>query len=246
MINEGFVLVQGKNCFTVRQLVEKAAAFKGLKVSEHDLVSRPIKTYELSENILPFLREEGIEQQPRPDKVITFVDKRPQTPPPGYSPSNYWNFTQKEDGSYQLKIAISVILRVDQKERGVIMYPNALGTFLSPCDHLTNLHMLRALVKSDKHAPAVAKELVASNGKIIVFWADLGLGGIRPLQELFYEFAGNNDKISHLYPHNVFDPLPHVNGQKQEDEIFVIESAQPDLIKTWRKQLKSYIDALAA
>jgi hypothetical protein len=129
----------------------------------------------------------------------------------------------------------------------MVLVPLARGTFLSPCDALPNFRMFKALVDSDEGAPAVAKELVASDGSLVVTWTDLGLGGIRTMTNLFAEFAGSNDTIQQLgRSGQVFDPNPHQEYAQPGDELFIIEPAQPGVFAAWRAQLKQYRGRLVA
>jgi hypothetical protein len=246
-------LVPGKNCFTALDLLQRAAKHKGLPLQDSGQFARSESfcTHDLNEKRLKLLKEKGFELKSRPDchyETVTLVDNNPQVSRPGYAASNYWNFKRKEGSeSFNLRISLSVNLRICQTERGIILSPNASGTFLSPSDFLPNFRMFKALTESDAKALAVAKELAASEGEIIVTWTELGLGGMRSLRDLFDEFAGTNEMISMLSCNSdILDPVPHVDRQSDDEKMWVCEPAQPRLFKTWRQQIKSYRDSLAA
>lgn len=190
-------LVMGVDSFTLLDLLRKAAAHKGLKLHEgaSKTYSEPIKVYELDDKLLAILAERGVKRQDRPDcrnKIFTLVDENPQKEVLGWSPSNYWNFKllDGDECKFNLQVTLSVSFGINLEKRGIVFVPQAHGSFLSPVDQLPNFRMFKALVESDKNAPAVAKELAASDGSIVVTWTELGLGGIRKFADLFAEFAG--------------------------------------------------------
>jgi hypothetical protein len=245
----------GVEAFTLVDLYRKAAEFKGLKLHESSAndYSEPIKTYMLDDELLAILEKQGIKIEPRPDchfNVFTLVDTNPQEPAPRFAPSNWWNFKTLEDesGKFDLRVSLSFIFWVNNEKRGIVFTPQAHGSLVSPADRLPNLRMFKALVESDKDAPAVAKEIAASDCSIVVTWTDLGLGGIRRLSDLFDELAGQNETLKKLgREDDVFDPSPYSpKFQKQGDELFIAEPAQPKIFQAWRKQLKDYQSRLAA
>lgn len=248
------VLTLDVDSFILFDLFRKAALYKGLKVQEgtSEAYSEPIKSYELDDRLLAFLAERGIKQQARPDchdEIFTLVDENPQEKVPGWTPSNYWNFKLLDGEKYQfdLRVTLNVSFGINTEKRGIVFWPRAYGSFFSPVDRLPNLRMFKALVESDGKAPAVALELAASDGNIVVTWTDLGLGGIRKLTDLFAEFAGQNEAIKKLGRNQeVFDPVPNLHHQQSGDELFVVEPAQPRVFQEWRKQLEEYRTSLVA
>ncbi len=239
------ILSMGVDAFTLSDLYKKAAILKGLELRDFTsrAYSEPIKVYPLNDKLLAALAERGIKREARPDcrnEIFTLVDENHQEKIPGYEPSNYWNFkplrAQGDKLKFNLKISLCVRFKVDTEKRGIVLYPQASGTFVSAADNLPNFRMFKALVGRDEAAPAIAKELAASDGSIVVTWTDLGLGGIHKLTSLFAEFAGNNETIKQL---SIFDPAP-------SDDLFIAEPAQPRIVQTWRRQLKEYRAHLVA
>lgn len=249
------------NSFTLRELLMKAALHCGLTIpgNASKAYSEPIKTYELDNELLAFLAEQGIRRQPRDDDVFTLVDKNPQEKTPGFSPSNYWNFKRPEgDGrKLDLRITLKASFCENIQRRGIVLYPHASGTFVSPCDGLPNFRMFKALVEygiekdtSDRFqieaGLATARRLAESDGSIVVSWTELGLGGIRKITDLFREFSRGREEIERLARDGrVFDPPPYSLYGNPGDKLFIIESAQPELFDTWREQLKEYRASLA-
>lgn len=242
-------LPAGESALTLLDLLRKAAVYKGLKLDEGSSRARsePIREYALNEGLLATLTDYGIRRQDRPDcenRIFTLIDHNPQENISGWRASNFWNFKLVEEGKsvFDLRITLSVDFVIDLMRRGVVFVPQAHGTFVSPADQLPNFRMFRALVKNDQDAPAVAKELAASNGTIVVTWTELGLGGLRRLVDLFFkEFAAGNETIAQLGRNGeIFNPAPSQHHQKPGDELFISEPAQPKIFEGWQVQLSEY------
>jgi hypothetical protein len=249
------VLTRGENAFTALDLLQRAAAHKGLRLhvgTSQRITSEAIRTYDLDDVTLAALRQAGIQRQLRPDcrdEIFTLVDENPQVEVPGWAPSCYWNFKQREGGggAFDLRISLEVELAIIAEQRGVVLTPRAPGTFVSPCDSLPNFRMFRALVERDPDALPVARELATSDGHVVAHWSDLGLGGIRTLTELFREFVGHRPEVQRLGSDDgIFDPIPHPRYPVPLDSLYVIELAQPRVIQAWREQLRNYRDRLVA
>ena len=201
--------------------------------------TKPIKTYWLTDEILKTLASQGIVQQSREDKVFTLMDQNPQEQIPRFRPSNYWNFgSRNNEEAFDLTISLSFDLVVSTKERGVIFFPITHASLVSPTDPLPNFRMFKILTENDETAHTLTKEIARSDGKIIVMWNEIGLGGIRKLADLFAEFAKSNKSIIRLSKkEEVFDPDPKEN-------LFIEEHIQPRVFKTWQEQLEEYRNSL--
>lgn len=247
-------LRKGKDCFTLLDLIRKAAAKKGLMLHEGASrpYSEPIATYALDDKLLALLAERGIKRQARPDcqhRIFTLIDENPQEPSPGFAASNYWNFqlVEGQRDRFDLRISLAVGFAVNIEKRGVTLWPQAHGTYLTAADHLPNFRMFKALVESGGEVLAVAREIAESGGHVLVGWRDLRLGGIRKLSDLFKEFARGNRVVEHLAREGeVFNPAPYPSRQEIADTLFIAEPAQSRVIAAWREQLASYRAALVA
>ena len=247
-------LTASVDTFTLLELLRKAAAHKGLKLQEgtSKAYSEPIKVYALDNKSLAMLAEQNIKRQNRPDcrnEIFTLVDENPQEKVPGWASSNYWNFKllEGDKSKFDLRVTLSVGFGLNLEKRGVVLVPQAHGSYVSAADSLPNFRMFKALVESDAGAPEVARELAASDGTIVVTWTELGLGGIRKLSHLFSEFAARNETVAHLGGNGeVFNPAPNPRYQQPGDELFVAEPAQPKVIQAWRVQLNEYRAHLVA
>ena len=237
--------------FTRFKILQRAAVHKGLILPESasDAYSEPLKVYNLDDKLLAVLAERGIKRQARPKylgDVFTLADENPRENIPGCQPTNYWNFRLQDDGvHFDLRVSVFVSFVISTEKRGVIFWPQAHSSFLSAGDQLSNFRMFKALVESDDDPSAVAKEIAASDGSIVVSWTDLGLGGLRGLDVLFAEFAKGNATVMRLGgDRGIFAPVPNPDHQQPGDKLFVTEPAQPGVFETWRSQLKDYRDRL--
>lgn len=248
---EKYILTAGVDSFTLLDLFRKAALHKGLKLYEgaSKAYSDSIKEYVLDDKLLSTLAKQEIKRQARPDHngIFTLVDENSQEEIPGWEPSNYWNFKPFDNNNqkFDLRVSLNVGFTISIKKRGVVFCPLTHNPFVSANDRLPNFRMFKALVESDEDAPAVAKELAASDGNIIVNWTDLGLGGIRNLINLFDEFVGQNETVKELAKkQEVFNPALYPQYQQPGDELFITEPAQPKVFQMWQDQLKQYRNSL--
>ncbi len=246
--------IPGQDILTQSELMQRAAALIGLEIGQEDKtrsITKAFATFELDQAKLKALEERGIKRQERPDcDVFTLIDTNPQDPPPhGFALSNYWNFsrTERDKGPFDLKIELKVQLVVDQSKRGIVCTPLASGTLVSPCDHLPNFRMFKALVELSPDMPDVAKRIAANElGRVVISWTDLGLGGLREIGDLFREFARGNQAIHELSSKtSIFQPSPlHSAYAPGNTEQYVVEPAQPRLFRLWHQQLDNYRDKI--
>lgn len=239
-------LTFGRDVFTSEDLLKKAAAFLGLELkymSGSRATSNSIKEYVLDGKLLKALAEKGIRRHDRPDDIFTLADENPQKTVPGWSPSNFWNFELFKDGKkgYDLRIALQANFRILQAKRGVMFWPMASGYFVSASDSLPNYRMFKALVENDESAPDIAKRLAESD-EIVVTWTDMGLGGIRAVDDLFEEFSPGKDTIKQVARNtNIFNPAPYGRSvRSSQQDLFLAEPIQPKVMQAWKKQLEQY------
>ena len=236
-------LVAGTDSFTLRDLAGRVAASKGLTLawtsSSHrsEPISEPIATYVLDEELLAMLSKEAIVQQSRPScggEIFTLFDKGPLKTPPAWlgEVRNCWSFEKTDGGRghFDLRIALMIEFVHSYGAQGFTLLPKTFGPLGSPNDPLPNVRMFRALVNSGRQdLPAIAHELAAcSEESLSVSWADLGLGGIRRLNDLFTEFVHGNKHIGNVACRlqDVFDPNPRLALESGADidriDLFII------------------------
>jgi len=236
-------LIKGVDYFSLADLFRKAAALKKLELlNPNSNSSQKIKEYMLTEDLLKFLAERGFKRHDRPDPIFTLADENFS------DQGNYWNFQQLENevGKFDLKISLSINFEFEN-DRGIILRPKALGTFLSPAYNLPHFHLFKALVESDEASSGIALEMAKSDGRIIVSWAELGIDCICPLADLFRnKFANNNAAVHELSVRksNLFIPFPYPKEPGSDSFFFITKAAQPRIIRAWRRQLEKYRESL--
>jgi len=229
---------------TQLDIFKKAATHKGLELgggTDARARSEPIKIYTLGDELFADLETRGFKKQIRPDcnyEILTLtVDEKGET--------DYWNFKlidekNKEEG-LDLRIFLTIEFEINFEKDGVVLWPCAHGSFMSPAKRSSHLRMFKTLVEADENASDIAREIASSGGSIIVTWTDLGLDDIQRIDDLFTTFAGDNEAIEQLARSalSVFKPNPHAH-----DKLFIIKSAQSEIVKTWRGQLDWYRNSL--
>jgi hypothetical protein len=238
-------------------LYEKAADYKGVTLKEDapDASSEPFRIHLLNKKWFAVLEECGIRRRPHPrcpDTIFTLVDENPQEKLPelmfNYH-GNCWEFKLLEGDkhNFDLRLFMRVDFGVSIEKCGIVLWPRVYSTSFSPRDRDLNFRMFQILVHNDPEAPAIAKELTASGGSILVPWTELGLGGIRSLASLFTDFAAGNRENRRLAQFEaIFDPSPFRQCRKPSDELFVFKPDQAEIIKRWREQLNEYRAHLVA
>lgn len=216
------------------EIIALAAKKKGIGFNGNSMgYSEKIGIYPLDEKTLTLLAKQGIKIQPRPDGVFTLLDGGEQKPAPGFIASNYWNFPS----GYERAITLGVTFMVQKSRGGVLCSPTAHGNYVSPADHLPNWRMFKALVENDHLVPPLVKEIAHSEYPILIPWSELGLDGIRTVEELFSMATTGNPKTNWL-GHNSMDmaPCPETNGH-----LFVTKPAQAILLQIWAEKIREFI-----
>ncbi|MFA6341060.1 MAG: hypothetical protein WCX27_02355 [Candidatus Paceibacterota bacterium] len=241
------ILKLGQDVFTMLELLKKAASFIGMELVENSEYAhcKPFRTYALDQALLGVLEKSGfLCGNGRTDSIFTISDENPQEKAPGCAPSNYWNFKRK-DGEFDLRMSLSVGFGMSTRKRGIILVPQAHGTFFSPVDHLPNTRMFRALVESDPNAPDIAKKVAASEETIMISWTELGIGGLREIADLLEEFANRKDDVTRFFrTQQLYGLMPLLDFETRENLLFLTEPVQPMIFDFWEKELEKYRDKL--
>ena len=242
MKNVGLVLIQGEDFFSELDLIRKAAVHKGLELVEgaERPYSKPIKTYVLDDKLL-FILEQHNFKRTRSDDIFTLFDE-------GSKSRDYWSFKllEGEKHKFDLRIKLSVLFQLNFRRRGIVFMPQAHGSFFSPCSYVANLRMFKVLVDNDVEVYSIAKEVSANDGSMVVTWTDLGLGGIRSIVDLFFEFASHKEAVIDLARQDkrIFNPNPYPFRNEIESRMFIAEPAQPKVFEVWRNQHNEYLESL--
>jgi hypothetical protein len=136
------------------------------------------------------------------------------------------------------EVAIRVSMDFDIEKQAILLFPSVITE--------GDNSIFKALVDSDDAAPAVAKELAASEASISVPFKEVFQGGLRRLPELFLEFSKGNKTIERLGRSNVvFKPTPYPDFKTQEEDWFIVEAAWPKVLQCWKSQLEELRAGLA-
>jgi hypothetical protein len=246
-------LVEGHSVFTTFGLLKLVALHKGLILAEKGPYghSEILKTYVLDEKLLAILASEGIKHQARFDghgDIFTLADENPQVVEvPGWLPRKCWHFKRPEGGGrkFDCRVFVNLRLEFDPGKGGITLFPQANGAYISPEDQLPHFRMFKTLVMSDQSSDdtlIVAKELIVSGGHLMVPWMDLGISGLRKLEDIFQETFGHNSTVLALARagQDVFDPQPFAPYQQPVNELFVVREVQALIVEIWRRQLETY------
>lgn len=233
------------NLISTEGLIRKALEHFNLELLQRvsdSWVSAPFATYKIEGIFLVALERNNFSLEKRVDGVTTLCDNSSQNHMPGCNPSNYWNFwcEGKKQDEIELDLKLGVRAVVSSRDRGIILQPQAGGGCLSPMDFLPQLRVFQTITEFDHSANPIVKKMVDGQGKIVVGWTDIGLGGIRDLHRLFEEFCDGNDIIKTLANSNLspFDPTPF---DKQAVTTFYIpEPCQRMLFWLWSEQLDHF------
>ena len=222
---------------TKNNLLLKAAAIKKVVLSlDHNslLISKPFVSYKLEGEFLDILKKNGFKLDYRTDGVITLSEENSE---------GYWNFYDKPNEKSELRLDLCVVFGVYESERGVVLRSDTSGGYLSPAILRSHLKVFEAVAqyKVTKIHPLV-KEIVAGQGKTVVSWKQLGLGGLRSVPALFDELTIQSGRrtssLKDLARSSVspFDPSP----VDQEERLFLPETYQPLLFELWWEQLRDF------
>ncbi len=196
--------------------------------------------YRIEGRFLEALNRAGFKLYPRTDGITTLVDENPQSPTPGFRPSNYWNFKTTGEKTDELLFDIGLIAFLRQKARGIVLIPHVSSPFLSPADTLPQYRVFVVISGFDPQAHPIIHQIAINKGEKIVSWTDIGLGGIRSIQELFLEFTSGNKELERLARSCVspFDPDPFPRTSVSDK--YLPEPHQQALFELWNKQLERF------
>lgn len=227
-------------------LLKRAADFNGLVLQGEipHLASQSIGCYKLTDSkFVKALEQKGFKLTKRPDGVITLSDENPQVEIQGYAPSNYWNFRNDDEKKDPLHLTLHLAPVLKQSRRGIIFFPEARGTFLSPADRLPNSRIFKVVAEFDPKTHPLVKA-VADKDELLVSWTNTELGGIRTLRSLFDEFRNTKEKLSDLAYSSTspFDPIPYPSSN--EETYYAPENIQPLIFDVWQAQLDEFREQL--
>lgn len=241
----------GVDCFTQDDLFKKAALLKGLELSGSRIVSsKNIKEYVLTDDLFLKLAERGIKKidiSRGLNFVVGLVDENTSAGQLDNCPVNQWEFRKAIGQELDWRIFLLVEFErheVNNEVIGISLRPRANGTNSSAISKLAHFHLFKVLAEDWAEAPAIVKELAASDGIIHLTFTDLGLEGLRYRPDFFKKFVNGNDEVFKLYKNKVFSPAPFPLEPGEGEVLYDTKAIQCYLTRRWSKQLRTYRDSL--
>ena len=237
MTKDRSLVLSNGDAYTVLELIRMAASLKGLELIEgaSKTCSKYIAIYPLDQKMLDYLSNHNFEMR-SDGGFLSLCDK---------STGGRWNYSNREGDHDNLELKLAVGFKIDMMRRGIIFVPHAYGTGGWTSEESHQRRMFRLLVASTPQiTSSIALEIASSEKDFVLSWTKMSLGGIRPISNLFEEFASISvQDLAHskLSP---FNPAPYSQNFKHQDQLFIIEPAQPKVFDAWRSQLKNYRDSL--
>lgn len=205
--------------------------------------SRVIETFNLDEGFLIALKNAGFSFEPGikpPHDTMIYLSGNSHQEDQETFYSDCWAW---ERGKTDHQLTISFNLWVEEDKRGVVCEPEVWGNCSGGACHRPTINKFVAVVAN--HFPNVhplIKQAADDGCQAIIYWSDIGLGGIKSIDRLFRELYGRNEVIIRLADSilSPFTPNPNraTRGLGSGDKFFVLESDQPRLFRQWRGQLQ--------
>ncbi len=239
------------------ELIKKAASYVGIVLHEQPekhlyplrFRSEIIGTFDLDEGFLAALKKAGFSFKsgikPPYNEMVYLSGNSDQKGQETFE-SDCWAW-EKTRTDYQLTINLN--LWVEESKRGVVCEPNVWGNCSGGACHRPTINKFVAVVASHfPNAHPLIKRTADNDSRAIIYWSDIGLGGIKSLGYLFNELYGQNKRINQLAGSilSPFIPSPKTSGFgiEDRDRSFVLESDQSKLFEQWKKQLQELKFAL--
>lgn len=234
-------LHEGIDVFTPQELLAFAAVRGGIpydSAAEPDC-SGPIASLALDEEMLNNLKRlefyESLHTGPSV-RVLRYY----RFPSQEY---DFWSFHRGDT-----KAVIELFVRMSIAPYGVVMIPWTRTAYGAPEHEMLHHKMwCAANYYCGKDMPALVGE-IARCQRITVSWKDLGLDGLRRMDVLFKEFAGEKTAILGLaraYGASIFVPNPYPSGRVPGDDTpFVAAHMHAALKDAWRRRLDAFRETI--
>ncbi|HCC22111.1 TPA: hypothetical protein DEP86_01755, partial [Candidatus Uhrbacteria bacterium] len=195
------------------------------------------------------LERHGFFWQDHPDVgygIKTLVDGNWQERNVGCSPSREWIFPLlPTDNIFDLEVHYDLTVELRAKlvicQQGIVLFPVVVGSHISASDTLPNARLFRVLVKANDGLAPLARKMAEVDKLLGISWAGLGLEGIRRVQDLFSDFSTVRGYLPEsLAEMKIFCPNP--KSERRSEDMYVVASAQAEVIKDWRDQLRTFLE----
>ncbi|MBI5732665.1 hypothetical protein HY967_01755 [Candidatus Jorgensenbacteria bacterium] len=235
------------------ELISRAASSKGLVLKDKlrnsysclKFDSEVIGTFNLERGFISALEKQGFTFGPGtkpPHNEMAYLSGHSDQRGSEVFESDCWAWGKEEKN---IQLTVYFRLSVAERERGVLCIPYVWGNCSGGACHRPTIDKFVKVVA--EHFPdthPLIREAVNADFRPVISWRDIGLGGIRSIEELFDELYGRNEKVAKLAGSSLspFDPDPNPRKSILEvtDRAFVVETDQPTLFKRWRDQLQFF------
>lgn len=246
---------------TESSLIDKAAKWGRLVIkaepkkssSSLELESESVQTLRLDGSFLTLLKEHGFTFGPGtrpPHNQMVYLSGESNQRGAEIFESDSWAWKR---AATNLQLDAYFRLRINEKKRGVVCEPHVWGNCDGGACHQPTIDRLVRIMAehlsntSDLHL--LLKRAAGSKSAPVIYWSEMGLGGVKSVGWLFEELFGRNKKVLELSrsPLSPFDPNPNPTRSifDVHDRLFVEEVDQSRLFEQWEKQLKEFRRDLA-
>ncbi|MBI4036559.1 hypothetical protein HY386_01625 [Candidatus Daviesbacteria bacterium] len=226
-----------------QDIITRALELNGLSVgqvnSDTTTFSQPITRYSIDSNLRSFLEEREFRFRPS-DHGLHLINTQAHG-------DIGWRF---DPNARELFLSPIVRIQIMQQERGVMVYPDIGGSLKASCMHeYSNYRLFLALTEYDQQSSDLSRRVVVNEGRLLIPWQELGLAGIRTVQELFNELFRNRELVESLARIYHLSPFrPHIYSPDQfehPERKFIEEALQGTLLRQWRTQLEKFKQGLS-
>lgn len=233
--------------FTEDQLIAKAAGLYGLVLCDGrdcGLLASELAKYPLEGKLLAEIHKRKYEIR-RLDDYFGVIDTGPAKMPEGWSYTTGWGFKTAEEPKI---FTLSVRFKVDNKNRGVRCLASVFGSSSGSAAAEPNERFFNMITEIVPDAHPFIKKIVEAKHNLVIGWGEIGLGGIRTVNDLFFEFISGNRSLEDLGRSGGSPFAPAVLRDcflTRGVPDYVPEPLHAQLFEQWAEQLQKYRDSLA-
>lgn len=240
-------------------LIGRAAELRELTISGEprrntsylEFDSEPVGTFKLVKDFIATLKKHGFTfcpgTKPPHNKMVYLAGHSDQKGAEIFE-SDCWAWERTETDP---QLDIRFRLRVSERKRGVACEPHIWGNCSGGACHQPTIDKFVKVVSehfSGLHP--LIKVAVNVETPPVIYWSEIGFGGVKSVGLLFDELFGRNEKATELARSTLlspFDPNPNPQGTifEVKDRLFVLEADQPKLFRQWKDQLRAFKTSLA-
>lgn len=237
-------------------LISRAAELRELTfgkqrrdISYSEFDSEPVGMFKLDKDFIVALEKNGFTFRPgtkSPHNKMVYLAGHSDQRGAEIFESDCWAW-ERTEADPQLDVRFR--LRVSERKRGVVCEPHVWGNCSGSACHRPTIDRFVKVVSehfSDLHL--LIKVAANVETPPVIYWNEIGLGGVKSVGLLFDELFGRNEKATELALSTLspFDPNPNPPRTifEVKDRLFIPEADQPKLFGRWREQLQAFKNSL--